>query len=511
MKASILQRNSATICLVVVMVAYVALWLACPKKFGWADQWIYSERAFNIAHHNGFGHNDVFSHRLGATLPVALLYKLFGVNIITTTAWPLCAALLIILTVWVALPDSKSRVFGAVFCLTSVPLFKASATLLPDIIAAAFMAMSAAMLFSRTALIRNDRLWLCAPIASALCLFVAFLAKESAYWVLPLWPIALVGDLRGKDFPILFRRFYVPAMATGIILGLLYLLFCYVVWGDALARAKCIQALTGHHPWSWNRVSSGAFLSRMTISPVKMFLSQYGVVALLALFSLRSLPKSLVPWRYYAILCVVLFWFGSTSFTRYEPMPLTPRMALPAFPGLCVLAAFLSSRLMVASQRSLINRLIPLLILCLASLPFANYVYSWRGEPLAEEKAIAIVKHEVATHPDNNYLLICSDTNSPKSLAFYFGYEYPANLRVVFVGQLTRELLAHRKYFIFVDEDRSRYLKSEFGRPHYDDKIHSLGLPQLYHSNGFFLYESERDGDLNKLLTPDKRIDSGKD
>ena len=416
--------------------------------------------------------------------------------------------MLVILTVWFALPDTRSRIIGAVLCITSRPLFESSVVLLPDIIVTAFMALSSLLLFNRKGLIQRRGTCMLAPLAAVAFLFFAFLAKESAYWVLPLWAVALFSDIKGEDRRILFRRFYPPVFVGGVSLIVMYLVFCRLHWGVALVRFKSVQALTGQHLWSWDKAPVMELVKRLTTSPVNLLLGQYGAILLLAVLGFVVAPRSIRPWGYYSIFCLLFFWFGSTSFTRYEPMPLVGRMTLPLLPGLYILAAFMASRLSVRSERSgLINSFIPmLLVLVLAGVPFANYVKSWKWQERSEANAVGIVQKELKAHPARKVLLVCSDSRSPVSLSFYFGYRYPANLRVTSVEALTdASLRSAEKCFVFVDRKRSAFLKSAYGSPHYDDAIYSLRLKPVYKSGYVVLFASESKDALRKLILPDNR------
>lgn len=125
--------------------------------------------------------------------------------------------------------------------------------------------------------------------------------------------------------------------------------------------------------------------------------------------------------------------------------------------------------------------LVAFFIVSLTSLPFLNYVNSWRFGSLSEAHAIATVRKEVAKEQDRKFLLVCSDSRSPKSLAFYFGYKYPRNLVVISAANLDPDrLLGSDKVFIFLDENRSRFLKSAYGLQHYDQQIRELDLQLLY-------------------------------
>lgn len=474
--------------------AYVVLWALFPHALNPSDPLIYSRNAYLLSTGEGFARGDIFVQRVGVSLPVAIVYAIFGVNILTTNVWPLCAALIVLVTVWAALPDEKSRIFGVFLCLTSVPLFDGATALYPDLIATAFMALSSLILFSRNAFISCRGRWMVMPAVGVAVLFLAFLAKESAYWVLPLWIIAFVSDMRGENRRFLLRRFYLPVFVAGVLLIGAYLAFCAAVWGDPLIRVKTVQSYTGRHLWSWGNVPLRELVMRVTVSPFALFLVQYDAICIAAVLALFVLPRRLVSWALYTVCCVGFFWFGSTSFTAYEPMPLSQRMTLPALPGLYVLSAYFLSRLEIPSPRRAVRHLLPaVMILGAVGFPFLHYAASWGEMPRAREHAAAMMKQEVMAHPERRYAVVCSDTRSPSSLAFYFGYRYPENLVVVFAGDVTPTLLDGRERYAFVDGEQSAFLLASYGDANFDGEIRALGLPCRYRSGNIALYADNRD------------------
>lgn len=491
--------------LIPFLAVYVALWSIYPHEMTASDPWAYSERAFQLASDYEFSGDHVFSHRLWTYVPLALIYRIFGVSALTTNLWPLLATLLIILTVWAALPDTKSRIIGALLCLTSAPLFEYSVKLYPDIIAAAFMVLSSLLLFSRKNIVYSEKKLFIYAIASVFFMFFAFLAKMSAYWVLPLWLIAIVADSKHNERSRLFKHFYIPVLVAGLFLGVAYLVFCYEVWGDPLVRFKNIQSMSGDHLWSRQSGDFGQLVKRLTILPADLFLNQYGAAfLLLALLGFGIAKESVRPWGYYTLFCVVFFWFGTTSFTYYDPMPLVQRMTLPALPGIYILCAYLLSRLtLVSLQPAWIRHLLPVfLVLVLAGPSFSQYVETWKDKTLPEAEAIQIVKQSVESNPGTNHLLVCSDTRSPRFLSFHFGYRYPANLNVLAVADLTKELIATDKRFLFLNRERSLFLTSAYGKRHYDNEIISLGFPELYKTWPVALFSGKSREKMAELIPP---------
>jgi hypothetical protein len=80
---------------------------------------------------------------------------------------------------------------------------------------------------------------------------------------------------------------------------------------------------------------------------------------------------------------------------------------------------------------------------------------------------------------------------------------------VVSPENLTDTLLSSSEArFVFVDRQRSEFLKSAYGSRHYDDEIDLLGLAAVYKSGDVALLRSERKDQLRKLILPNKRIES---
>lgn len=501
------SSRAARASLVFALLLFVAAWILYPHELVASDPWNYSRRAFDISRRFDFGDTYIFGQRLAVTVPVALLYSVFGVGIHATNLWPLCAALMIMAVVWVASPDDGSRVAGMALCVTCVPLFRATTALWPDAIAAAFMAWSSLVLFNRRRLVQGGTdLWV--PIAAVALLFVGGLAKESAAWTLPLWILALASDLRRPDRETLLRRFHVPAIVVGLVLAAGYLAFCWLVWSDPFVHFQSVDEQGGRYGW-WSLQTAAEHLDRLTIGPVRLLLTEYGAPLLLlaAGGTLVRRPPSR-PWACYTGWCLLLYWFGSISFNRYAPLPLTGRYTLPLLPGLLVLAALAASSLatrvsQIAGPRATIA--VASVALVLVGLPLLPRLEAWRGRPPRESLAMAIVRREVADHPREAYLLICSDQRSPKSLAFHFGYRYPSNLVVVSVEDLTEEMLGSGRAFVFRDRSRSLFLETRYGEPHHDDEIEALGLERAYQSGDVVLFKSERASELAPLLAARRR------
>lgn len=486
--------------LVIGLLLYTLLWSFYPHAFSSSDPALYAYRAHQIGEFSDFGDGIVFDHRWGVVLPVAFIYKIFGINIMTTHVWSLLAVLLIFITVWFALPTKKSRIIGLVLCFFSSPLLLASATLLPDVIASAFMAFATMLLFKRQKAVRS-RYWLLLSILTALTLFMAFLSKLSVYWILPLWIFYFVRDLRIKEIGV-FKRFYLPLLIMGFFLSLAYFISCNYIWGDPLARFRTVQELTGHHLWSTGNFNKMQFLRRLSIGPAKLLWNEYFLLPLLVLASFWLVPKKLMGWTFYAILCIGFYWFGTTSFTQYEPMPLVGRMVLPALPAIYIISAFIFSKIDFSFSKFTLHKTwISIVFLSFLLLSSIKTIRGIASANLHEAKAVNVIKKGMLDHPNKEYVLICTDFRNSLSLSFYFSFHYPENLNVVYIKNANMEMVKGKDVLIYVDTKTSNFLQNSYGRENYSNSLNDLNLKQLYNGNNIHLFKLRDNNELQKVFS----------
>jgi hypothetical protein len=477
--------------------ACALLWLVYPQRFNPSDPWAYSQNAWEIsrglADFLSGAPNHPFSHRLAVTVPVAALYALFGANIWTTNLWPLLCVFSVIAALCAALPSNRERALAVFLCVTCVGVFRQSTALYADVIAMGLLFPGAVVLYRRNG--RGAAAGALAPLAFALLVFAAFLAKETAYWILPVWAYALASDLRAGPrgtFWATVRRFHLPALAALLLLGAGYMTFCERVWGHPLARLISVQELTGHHLWSWQNASGYDWFKRLALAPVKLLLAEFGPALLLALVAVRLAPRRHLFWAVYSGSMILLFWFGSTAFTRYEPLPAEPRMLLPAIPGLFVLAAGLAPRLRGAGSSGWLRAAV------LASiLPFIAYAFTWDFSPDPRERTARIVKAELGN--DRRVLLLTADVRSPGHLAFYFGYRLPEGLdiRDIESGVERRATPARAEFdtvLLFANRALSKALLDTYANRNFEPEIAARRLPVVF-----------EDGDARLYGVPDPR------
>lgn len=373
--------------------------------------------------------NHPFEMRVGLTLPLALLYKLFGVSVLVSDLPGLFAALGVLLVGYSAAPTPRAKLLALLFGLTSVSLVRYSSMLNIDLPCATLMACSILWLS------RSDRPRGAAWIAGAVAMwFAAFLVKESAVWLAPVWLYAIARDVRASGW----RRslaIYGPGLAVGAALAIGYLVVCARIWGDPLARFHGIDQLTEDHDWKMLGRSAGEWLGRLTWQPI---------VLLVKMFGTTLVPVILAPWlvtgrdRFWFVstaTIVLLFWFGSSSLTAYAPLPLSPRMLLPALPGMVVVAALATDRALERTTQIARRRAIVLALAAAVVIPAAISIAPFLNRPRPQKVAYASLHAEV-DGGDRPVVLVCDDGRCQAISEFYFGFSVPANLRIMTVADL---------------------------------------------------------------------------
>lgn len=488
--------NLQTALFLVLIASLVLFWLAAPQVFIPSDPWAYSSHAFQILSKGDFGENHVFSHRLMVTLPVAGIYSLLGVSIHSTNLWPLFAAMLIAWVIWQSLPTLQSKVIGGLIWITSIPILSSVGALLPDIVAAAFMGLSTVALANRFSYEPSSWRFNLNIVAAASTLCFAFLAKESAYWVVPVWLLTFYRDCSPPTRESARGKFYGPTLLILIIAGFFYMIFCRHAWGSYLARLEAIQSLSSIHYQLWDAGSLWTMVKRLTVSPLKMLIITYKMPLLLAIigiFTIKKSPSALI-WKQYTITCLLFYWFGSTSLTRYIPMPLAERMTLPALPGMYILAALLLSDIIDRLKHEKLRLFLLILTAsALAIQPLAGFIRNLSTIDQSEAIAMSILRASIERNDQQQQnLLLTSDPRSPQSLSFYFSYKYPTNLTVAYPSELPNVDPSVGKIYFYVNRGMSDFLERSYGQKNYNKSIEKLHLKSLYHSGNISLYEGTK-------------------
>ena len=460
------------------LMTLVLLWVYYPHQLTMLDPWAYSEAAFNILTKRELGTGYIFDHRLMLTVPVAVIYGLFGISAYSSHLWPLFCCLLIVAIIYFSVLGTRNKVLALALILGSPSFFYSSTELYPDIIATAFMCLSAYFLF------RREQFYLGGVLASA-SLFLAFLAKESSYWLTPVYLLFFFKDCLKR--PLANIRFHLQFTGNGLLLTCGYLIFCKLVWGDYFARLSSLSSLTGTHLWSWSRQSDNALLERLTTGPILLITEYYGAfILVLAVLGLVHLTTWAKPWAWYTLFCLFFFWFGSTSFKSYEPMPLVSRMLLPLFPGLVILAV--NGMESILRRWGLHTRTILISIFTILALsPQIIKISGWSELERGESGAIKIIREDLDKN-QNPIVLITSDTRSAKALQFYFSYRLPQELKIIYAGDLKANYAPVGSTYLYINHARSKFLSHAYGEKNYDRMIQGSGAQLIFKSRTVELF-----------------------
>ena len=281
--------------------------------------------------------NNPLHQRLLVFGPVALLYKLLGIGIFTTTLWPLLCTLGTSLIFYLLYRRRAPVVASAAMLLLGLHYFtlNLSVYLYPDNVLMFFAAASAAALLQGRRVEQKCPAWW--GLGFAVLSFAALLSKETIVYYLPFYLGVFVFDMWQRRH----LRFWEAFLGVGAILILAYLLFYQVVAHDAFYRIHAIEYANTARQVS-NYSLDNALLARITYQPLLLLLgtglASVLLPTLLALTRWRQLDTDGRFWLGLAGTALAFYWLGSTSFTYYNPNSLLPRMLTPLLPPLCLSA-----------------------------------------------------------------------------------------------------------------------------------------------------------------------------
>ncbi|MBF0196489.1 MAG: hypothetical protein HQL32_02210 [Planctomycetes bacterium] len=490
--------------LIICLIAFVIIWILHPQNCAPSDPFAYSSRAFALAE-NGFLDNVLtFDYRIGLTAPVALFYKLFGISLYSTNLWPMLTVLGLIVGVWLVLPNSKTKAIGAGVCVLSAPLYQWSSTLFPDIVAAMFMFFASYLLWRRDDTLHH-RFWILFPLLSMTLLFCGFLTKMTAYWVIPLWILQLGFDIHHRRWDLL-RRFHFAAFLCGLVLLIGYCIFSYYIYGHPIARFLVIQSLHEDHLWSWSRVPLEALIRRVTISPIKLFTLEYGLLFPIAIISIFAVARNMRFWWYYTMILIGLYWFGSTNFSYYNPLPISKRDIISTLPGLVILSALMIDK--VAQKTCLWKYQIKVLFFAAISLSvlllFSYYLFQWQKMRPIEPQAMTAFKKVINDPSKRSSLLICADKRNPTYLPFYFAFKNPDNLTIKYAANVTEQDIKNKDIYVYHNKILSSFLTSRYDYRDYGQVLSTLENQVIFHTPHISITQIQNTDKLWPLLNSER-------
>ena len=395
-----------------------------------SDPLWYADISHTVAH-GGWGvFNPAEIHpfvmRVGLTVPLALIFKLFGVTTLTANSPALVSGLACIVLVYLAVETPRAKVLAVCFAVTCGALMRQSDLLNIDLPCATLLGYS--VLF----MARRDRGagWLVAAIVAVVA---AFLVKETAVWCAPIWLWAIVVDTRELGVARMTRR-YAPAVVLGVGLIAAYLVVCAKVWGDPLARFHGIEQVSGEHAWTLQGKSASAWLVRLTYAVPVLMWKMYGAAIVPAIAAPLIVRGRQMIWLVAAGSFLALYWFGTVSLASYSPLPISERMAINILPGLLVCAALATDAVL---DRARWIKVVGVVVALALVIPMAHADWNMARRPTPETDAFARFRAIVDESPVP-IALVCTDNRGPSIASFYFGLETPAKVTYLQAETYTR-------------------------------------------------------------------------
>jgi len=463
--------------LFIAIAALVAIFLRGRPDLAASDPLWYATIAHQLSTHPSdlFALHDLhpFVMRLGLTVPIAVMYRLFGVSDLTTNLPALFGAVTILVVLYASAASARGRWIALGVGVFSTALIQNSLVLNVDLPCAALMSVSIVCLARRDR--ERGQWWLVAMVVAA---FAAFLVKEVAVWCVPVCLIAIVSDIRATGRQAIART--LPAVGTGFILATAYLVFCKVMWGDALARFHGIDALTYDHAWALHGQNVGAWVGRLTWEPPALFAKLVGVAiipALLAPFLVTGRDR---VWLLAAGTFVLLYWFGSSSLSAYAPLPISPRMALPVLPPLLVCAALAIDHLIDVAGASLPKRAGVLILALTIALPSLNSDRTFLARSRPEAASFAELRSEATSAPGKSFTLVCAEPRCEPIAVYQFGFDVPPNVHVVMANDFANAPIPAAEIVrTLVNRPRASGAARTDPKQDRTKPILALGLPRL--------------------------------
>ncbi len=305
-------------------VFFMAVWYFSNQGLLFWDDFSYLSMANDI-NQGVFEINDNhFTSRIVLLYPVAFFIKIFGINAFTIALYPLlCGLVLLNLVMWLGAQISQwAGIVGGVLVLCDYHLIYFSKHLFPEMPLALCVFVFLVVYYK---LLRNEIVPRYAGLLSALALFGAFLIKTTVILLLPLVVFLFINDRRQRRNGSYWLVF--------ISLGLFFLIvngFWYQeVKGDFLYRFTNIANNHVATPKTFFDKGGTEILKRLTYLPLLGFLKGGFFIPLLAalpaVLKIKrrhfKLDQPEYFWPIASLFLIGTYWFMSTNWRYYSPMP----------------------------------------------------------------------------------------------------------------------------------------------------------------------------------------------
>lgn len=316
------------------------------EGFYFGDDYSYSLYAHQLLKGTFQFDDYVFCHRFMVFVPTAFFYWLWGMNVYTTTLWPLLSTLGTYSLLFSSTRTDHPTATSWALVLMGLFFFQLLSVnyLYPDNVLLFFVSACLFILYRIRFPIISLKKQVSWALAFAALNLMAFLTKETVVYALPFYLCLFIYQLARREN----LWFWGVAFLIGSLFLAAYFYLYHHFTGNAFLRFLDIQnAGLADTPSAYLEQPFWAFLPRLTYGPILFFIS-CGLAIPLALAALyflvpqkprlKHLQHPLSFWAMATLAMLLPIWFGSVSLIYYKPMALLPRMFHPLLPAFCLLA-----------------------------------------------------------------------------------------------------------------------------------------------------------------------------
>ena len=334
------KRDGRIFWLLLIFLLHIACWLVMKPPVPATDDACYVKCAQDLLKGDYHLTPSPKDHRLAVIAPTAFFISVFGDGPYVISLWPLICSLATIAVLYLFLWSRCGRmvaILAAALLSVNITQVNFSTVLFPDVIVSLFALLVLLLLFER----RNEGKIVRNAFLISLFFILGFLSKEIMVLLLPFILILAVADVRNK----LNKRFWLS--------------FAFIFTGAILVFIAVYYFFTGSFTFLYDSVrqwhndvfitpAGGELLKRYTYEPLVWLFGLLGYFPLLLfavpqaafLLTERDAAPAMRHFAVYFLLLLGVYWFGTSSFSRFAPIPLFERMWMMLLAPACALTAF---------------------------------------------------------------------------------------------------------------------------------------------------------------------------
>ncbi|WP_305982775.1 ArnT family glycosyltransferase [Roseivirga thermotolerans] len=307
----------------------IAVWFLANNGLAFWDDFTYLNFARQINEGSFELGTNHFTSRVALLYPTAWVIELLGINEWTITLYPLLCGLIILnLTLWLGhLYHHWLGVLAATILVCDYHIITFITHLFPEMPMALFIFM-ALVAYDRVNRREGDHRL--AALITATALFLAYLTKMTVILIVPLFLYLFFNDYKRRQTN---KSYWMITLVLLIFFVVANGFWYQEVYGDFFYRFKNISNNHEASAKTFFDKDNLTLLKRLTYLPLLGFLRGGFFVPLLfclpALLATRrkhwrlESPEHL--WRVSVIMVLVTWWFMSTNWRYYSPMPVDTR------------------------------------------------------------------------------------------------------------------------------------------------------------------------------------------